>query len=191
MATLPPAGQYDSLMLPGAQSPIGQQQGTSGSQLKMQNSQSADMVTANNYVNEIINLSGAGVVVYLRTNNGSYDDVWDEDPAPVYYPGINMKGFFVPKPVETSSTKWGIDAENSVDVIFSKVQVMSALSLYGSNRMIRPGDVIEIPYGGALIKPLKYLVTNARDAGMYKFQWFYWACMCKSLHDDIAITPVL
>ena len=56
------------------------------------------------YDNEIMNISGADVVVYHRTNHHGYDDVWEEDANPTYHAGVTIKGLFVPGIVEVEQT---------------------------------------------------------------------------------------
>lgn len=134
---------------------------------------------------EIVNISGADLVVYLRTNN-SFDDVWEEDADPTYYPGVRIKGFFAPQPKATELTPWGVDTPNATKITFSRGSVLNQFG----NRMIRIGDVIEIPYNAlGEVKPDRYRVLNSADAGQFRYEWFYWECYVESITDDVTIDP--
>ncbi len=134
---------------------------------------------------EIVNISGASLVVYIRTDN-SFDDVWEEDADPTYYPGERIKGYFAPQPKETELTPWGADTPNATKVTFSRSAVINQFG----DRMIRIGDVIELPYNArGAVKPDRYRVLNAADAGQFRYEWFYWDCAVESITDDITIDP--
>jgi len=129
---------------------------------------------------EIINVSGAEVVVYIRTDHSGFDEVFEEDPDPTYYSGKRIKAFFVPQPKKTELLEYGIDTPNKAEIVFSRVQVVE---LFGS-RMIRAGDIIEIPYNAKQIKLDRYRVLNAFDSGNFKYEWYYWTCEVENIPSD-------
>lgn len=144
---------------------------------------SADMAWANKTAQEIINISGANVIVYPRTDNADFDEVWEEDPNPTYGAGRHMKAYFSPKPLETELTMWGADAPNQTEVIFCRDEVYRIMG----QRMIRIGDIIELPYNSMTMRPDRYRVNNAYDVGNFRYNWLYHGCKVENITDDITI----
>lgn len=135
---------------------------------------------------ETINTSGAEVIVHARTNNGDIDEDWDEDPNPTYENPVIVKGFFVPQPLEQELTKWGVDQVNPVEIVFFRNHVFSQWK----NRLLRSGDIIELPYNSATSSPPKYYrVDNAKETGNYRYMWLYVLCQCTLITGDPNIRP--
>ena len=144
---------------------------------------------------EIINISGAWLTIFPRTNNsGTADEVWEEDGDPTYKSGVKLKGYFVPQPVNIELTRWGIDSQNKTSVIFARAIVFGRFG----ERMLRPGDVFEIPHntltplqvaepGGKSNRMDKFRVLNASDIGNFLYRWLYWKCDVEALTGDITI----
>lgn len=165
------------------------------SPLSTYNHDSADIAYAERLAEEMVNISGSWVKIYLRTNNmGSADDVWEEDADPTYFAPKLMKGFFAPEPANIELTKWGIDSPNKTTIIFSR----SALYKENGDRLIRPGDIVEIPHNTmtqiadqSLYSNKdtfdKYRVINAADSGNFKYRWLYWNCVTELITGDITI----
>lgn len=151
--------------------------------IQLHDNQSVDHSMVGSLAQEIINISGAEVVVYPRTNSESYDEVYEEDPDPTYGAGHKMKAYFSPKPIAAELTQWGVDAPNQTTVVFSREQVYKEFG----DRMIRIGDLISLPYHGAGIKPDKYRVLNAADAGNFRYTWLYWSCQVENITNDETI----
>lgn len=152
--------------------------------IQVHDDNSSDHVLSDSIANEMINISGAEVLVYLRTDNYDYDDVWEEDPDPTYKPSVMVKGFFVPKPKNSELTIFGVDTPNQTTIMFSKSQI---LNLFG-DRLIRAGDIIELPYnGGGYAKPSKFRVINSYDSGNFKYKWYYWSCLVENIVDDVVV----
>lgn len=164
---------------------IGHKSGVDGALplFQMHDQNSADHALAGTLSDEIINISGAAVKVYPRVDSESYDQVYEEEPDPIYGAGRPFKAFFVPQPIAAQLTPFGVDAPNQTTVVFSRAHVEKE---FGS-RMIRIGDVIELPYSGAALRPDRYRVLNAFDSGNFRYNWLYWSCQVETLTDDITI----
>ncbi len=136
---------------------------------------------------EIISVSGAEMRVFTRTDNADFDAVWDEDPDPSYWTPFNIKGVFKPKPIEIELKSWGADSTNRLEITFSHLQIFNRLGA----RMLRTGDVVQVPYNSTPIAPKNFRVVNATPSGMYRFIWLYMTCQCEALTADIAVRPEL
>lgn len=145
--------------------------------------ESADVRLARTMADEMINVSGAEVVVYQRTDNAGFDGVWDEDPDPSYWPGVSIKAFFKPEPIQVELTKWGADTKNATEVVFSHRHLHE---IFG-DRMLRAGDVIQLPYNAAAIQPKNYRVLNATPTGNFRYVWLYLTCQAELLTADITV----
>lgn len=146
----------------------------------------ADIKLARQLADEIINVSGAEMQVYLRTDNNDNDDVWDEDADPTYWNPVPMKAYFKPAPVEVQLEKWGADmGEHRTEVVFSHRQLYEKFQ----KRMLRPGDVIQLPYNAAAINPKNFRITNATPSGNFRYIWLYYTCQVEILTADITVRP--
>lgn len=144
---------------------------------------SADVRLARREAEEIINVSGAEVKVYLRTDNEDYDNVWDEDADPSYWPSVPMKAFFKPEPLQAELQLWGADTPNNTEVVFSHWQLIDKFG----ERMLRAGDVIQLPYNAATNSPQNYRVLNATPTGNFRYIWLYMTCQVETLTADITV----
>jgi hypothetical protein len=131
---------------------------------------------------ELVNISGADVVVYVRTDN-NYDEVWEEDPDPTYQAGKPMKAFFVPQPLAVQLTMFGQDAPNQTTAVFARDRVLTQFG----KRMLRKGDIIDLPYNSVAVRPGKYRVLSAFDSGNFRYTWLYFSCLCENVVDDKAL----
>ena len=149
--------------------------------------ESADVRTARTLADEVVNISGAEVKIFIRTNNNDYDSVWDEDADPTYWTSEMLKAFFKPAPLETELKKWGADTINKTEVAFSHRQVFEK---FGS-RMLRTGDVLQLPFNAAMEdrSPKTYRVTNATPTGNFRYNWLYFSCTVETLNADISVRP--
>lgn len=150
------------------------------SPLQIHDPDSRDIVLANRLAQELIHISGASVIVYPRTENESYDKVWEEDADPTYKAGIQIKGWFAPKPTETQLRPWGVDIENQTTVVFCRDEVYQLFK----KRMIREGDIIELPYDASLRRLDRFRVLNAFDSGNFRYGWLYYSCVVENITDD-------
>lgn len=146
-----------------------------------------DVAYARMQADEIINVSGAEVWVYIRTENSDYDRVWDADPDPTYWDRVGMKAFFKPAPVELELKKWGADTINRTEIVFSHRHLFTQFG----QRMLRAGDVIVVPFGAAnaSVSPKSFRVTNASPSGNYKYNWLYFTCQVETLTADVTVRP--
>lgn len=149
------------------------------------NPESQDIELANKMAREIINISGIPVEIYIRTDNEDFDKVWGEDPNPTYWPADILKGFYVPQPAEVELTKWGLDTKLSSEIVFCRAEIYN---LY-SERLLRPGDVIKIPYMSMSMPFGHFLVKNAQEFGTFRYHWLYVKCHIETLHADITVIP--
>jgi hypothetical protein len=143
------------------------------------NDDSPELLTVRAQVDETINISGAWVTVYPRTD-GFHDIVWEESPDPSYQNSIRMKAFFKPSPIKIDLKKWGIDAQADLEIIFSNRQLFEKLG----ERMLRNGDIIKIPYNSSSINPTHYKVLNAAPTMNYRYSWLYFTCQATILKAD-------
>lgn len=150
------------------------------SPLQQHDPESRDIAFANAIAQEVVNLSGALVQVYPRTENESFDTVWQEDRQPSYGASRDLKGYFAPQPIETQLTQWGVDSPNQTTIVFCRSEVYK---LFG-DRMIREGDIIKLPYNSAVRKLSKYRVLNSFDSGNFKYGWLYHSCLVENITDD-------
>lgn len=150
--------------------------------IKLYDPQSADMVYAARIAKEIINISGADVVVHQRTDDGSFDETWEEDPDPTYKSGRHMKAYFAPEPMKSELQPWGYDTPNKTTVVFCREDVYREFG----DRMIREDDIIDLPYNSLIghKKPKKYRVLNAFDFGNFRYNWLYFSCMVENITND-------
>lgn len=144
------------------------------------NPESQDITTAERLAEELCNISGAFVNVFLRSENESnVDEVFDEDADPVYDNPILMKGVWRPTPMEAELTRWGADTKAKSTIAFSRAIILKTL-----RRPIRPGDIIGAPQNQIsndfdLDKQqdlVYYKVMNSTNDGNYKYRWLYWKC---------------
>ena len=151
--------------------------------IQLHDSESADHSLAVSVADEIVNISGADVIVYIRTDSELYDDVYEEDPDPTYESGKHLKGYFVPQPIAVQLTPWGVDVENQTTVVFNKERVYADFG----KRMVRIGDLIELPYNASGINPDRFRVLNAFDSGNFRYNWLYWSCQVENITNDTTI----
>jgi hypothetical protein len=155
------------------------------SPIQIHNPENADLKLARLLADEQINISGAEIKVYIRTDNADYDEVWDEDADPTYWNPEFMKAYFKPQPIEVELAKWGADTKNKTEAIFSHVQVYNQFG----ERMLRTGDVLQLPYNAAAISPKNFRIINATPSGNFRYHWLYLTCTVETLTADITIRP--
>lgn len=153
------------------------------SPLAIHDEESPDIKMARRMAEEMINVSGAEVKVHTRTDNADNDNVWDEDADPTYWPAVNMKAFFKPEPLHQELLEFGVDHENSTEIVFSHYQVITKFG----KRMLRTGDVIQIPYNDAYFQNKNYRVLNATPTGNFRYVWLYLTCHVQILTADITV----
>lgn len=155
------------------------------SPLAIHDPNSSDIKMVRRLADELINISGAEVKLFVRTDNGDFDAVWDEDPDPTYWTPLLVKGFFKPQPIEIELKKWGLDTANKIDITFSHRQIYDLVG----ERMIRAGDVIQVPFNSTPIKLKNYRVINATPSGNFRYVWLYYACNMELLTADVTVRP--
>lgn len=155
------------------------------SPIAIHDTESRDIRVARMMAQEMVNVSGAEIQLYVRTDNADYDAVWDEDPDPTYWAPLSLKAFFKPEPVQTELTKWGADTVNKTEVVFDHHQIYEMLG----ERMLRTGDVIQLPYNAAAINPKNYRIVNATPSGNFRYIWLYLTCQVETLTADITVRP--
>lgn len=153
------------------------------SKLAQYNNDAADLKLARSMVEEQINISGADVIVYLRTDNGDHDNVWDEDADPTYLNPVNMKAYYKPEPIQSELTRWGVDTKTKLEITFAYTHIVKEFG----DRLLRPGDVIQIPYNNLNINPINYRVLNATPMGNHRYNWLFIQCSVEQLTADITV----
>ena len=149
--------------------------------------ESADIKLARSKAREMINVSGAEVTVFIRTDNHDYDAVWDEDPDPTYWNPMKIKGYFKPQPVETELKEWGAESINKTEIVFDHFSIKQ---LNGS-RMLRIGDVVQLPFNSVdpNLGPKNYRILNVTPSGNFRYTWLYLTCVLETLTADITVRP--
>lgn len=149
--------------------------------------ESADVKLARLQAKEQINVSGAEVIIYLRTDNNDHDSVWSEDPDPTYWNPIYIKGFFKPKPLEAELKQWGVEVINKTEIVFDHHEIFTLIG----DRMLRPGDVVKLPYNAATasLNPQNFRILNATPSGNFRYMWLYLTCQLETLTADITVRP--
>lgn len=149
--------------------------------------ESADIRLARSQVREMIQVSGAEVTVYVRTDNADFDSIWDEDPDPTYWNPVKIKGYFKPQPLEAELKVWGAEIVNKTEIVFDHYEIHQLLG----ERMLRAGDVIQIPYNAATValNPKNYRILNVTPSGNFRYTWLYLTCQMETLTADITVRP--
>lgn len=157
------------------------------SALSVYDTEAPEIKTARTLADEIINISGAEIKVFVRTDNADFDVVWDEDADPTYWSSDLMKAFFKPAPLETELKKWGADTISKTEVVFSHRQLYEK---YGE-RMLRTGDVLQLPFNSSFVdrNPSNYRVINGTPSGNFRYTWLYFSCSVETLNADISVRP--
>lgn len=150
--------------------------------IALHDDESADIKQARRMADEMINVCGGEVVVYVRTDNADYDAVWDEDPDPTYWNPINIKAYFKPQPLQAELAKWGVDTINRTEVVFSHLQIFQRLG----KRMLRAGDVLQLPYN-TTNGLTNFRIINATPSGNFRFIWLYLTCQVETLTADVTV----
>jgi hypothetical protein len=155
----------------------------SNSPLSLYNNESRDIQLVRAQADEQMNLVGAPVMVFTRTDNGDFDSVWDEDADPTYNSPKNLKAFWKFEQIQTELAKWGVDTKIKLEISFTHASIFNEFG----ERMLRPGDVIQIPYGSIPITPKNFRVLNATPSGNYRYVWMYFICQVEQLTADITV----
>ena len=155
--------------------------------LALHDPESADVRMARSQAKEIINVSGAEVTVYMRTDNADFDSVWDEDADPTYWNPIKIKGYFKPQPLEAELKQWGAEVINKTEIIFD----LFSIHQLAGERMLRIGDVIQLPHNAATtaLNPKNYRILNVTPSGNFRYNWLYLTCQLETLTADITVRP--
>lgn len=144
---------------------------------------SADIRLARRMAEEQINVSGAEVKVFLRTDNEDFDQVFDEDPDPTYWSPVLMKAFFKPEPLQAELQLWGVDTPNKSEIVFSHWQVIEEFG----ERTLRTGDIIQLPYNASNNSPKNFRVLNSTPTGNFRYIWLYLTCQVETLTADVTV----
>jgi hypothetical protein len=144
-----------------------------------------DLGYAERLAEEAINISGAWLMIFARTDNEDFNKTYEEDPNPTYKNGVRLKGYFKPEPLQLQLTKWGVDAPNTTTVVFARSAILDA---FGQKRMIRPGDMLEIPHNSTgLVRSRRFRVVDAQDTGNFQYRWLYFSALVENIPDDKAL----
>jgi hypothetical protein len=148
-----------------------------------------DIAYAERLAEEIVNISGAWVTVFLkepkRDTNG---DVWDEDADPQYRSGVKTKAYFKPEPVQSELTRWGVDTATKATIVFSRASLFNEPGI--GTRLLLPGDVIEAPYNYATkfdMGAFRFRILNVKHDGFFEYRWLYMHAVCELLTGDDAL----
>lgn len=156
--------------------------------LAVYNHAKPDHALAERLAEELINISGAFVTVFIKEpyiDQKDLDDVWDEDADPIYRQGFNIKAWFKADPLMTEYTRYGIDQPLRTTVVFARAALTKRIKL---KRLITLGDVIEVPYNDPRLRgPARFRVLNAYNTGNRQYRWIYFTTICELLTGDEAL----
>jgi hypothetical protein len=157
--------------------------------LSIYNHDKPDIAYAERMAEEVINVSGAWITLFLKQPKGDSAEieVWDEDADPLYSAGKKIKAYFKPEPVLAELTRWGVDVPIRITVVFSRASLMNDVSI--GPRLLLPGDVIEAPYNLPSVLnmgPLRFRVLNSSQDGFFHYRWLYLKATCELLVGDLA-----
>ena len=160
------------------------------SPLSIYNHDKPDIAYAERMAEEVINISGAWVTVFLKQPKGDSVEleVWDEDADPIYSNGKMMKAYFKPEPVLAELTRWGIDKPIRISLAFSRAGLIKETGI--GMRLLMPGDVVEVPYNLPSVTdqgPLRFRVLNASQEGFFHYRWLYLKAVCELITGDLAL----
>lgn len=150
----------------------------------------ADIAYAERLAEEIVNISGAWVTVFLKEpkRDALEDEVWDEDADPIYRSGVKTKAYFKPEPVASELTRWGVDTATKATIVFARAALFKEDRI--GARLILPGDVIEAPYNYATrfdMGPLRFRILNVKHDGFFEYRWLYMHAVCELITGDDAL----
>lgn len=158
------------------------------SPLSLYNHDKADIAYAERQAQELINISGAIVTVFLKEPKGDYEEgeVWDEDADPMYRSGQKFKAYCKPENISIELTRWGIDVPLKMDIIFHRATIIDMLG----KRLLAPGDVIRAPYNAAkslMSEPRRnfdFRIMNVFDSGNFQYRWLYYTAKTELITGD-------
>lgn len=145
---------------------------------------------AERMANELINLSGAAVTLYLKEpkRDAKEIEVWDEDADPIYRNGINLKAYFKPEPTQQELTRWGYDQRLRITAVFSRGMLLAQPGI--GKRLLLPGDVVDAPYNlpsNFDYGPFRFRIINTKQSGFFEYRWLYVEAACELLTGDEAL----
>lgn len=160
------------------------------SPISIYNHDKPDIAYAERMAEEVINVSGAWITLFLKQPKGDSKEieVWDEDADPIYSAGKKMKAYFKPEPILTELTRWGLDVPLRITVIFSRTSLMNDANI--GNRLLLPGDVVEAPYNLPSVLdegPLRFRVLNSSQDGFFHYRWLYVKAVCELITGDLSL----
>jgi hypothetical protein len=150
-----------------------------------------DISFAERRAKEALDVSGAWVKVFLKmpdiqdpANLRTAEAVWNEDPTPVYSNARVFKAFFHPDAQHIELTRFGIDAPLKISITFLRADLLKDQTI--GDRLIQPGDQIEIPYNDVNEKkfPMRVTVVDATNDGNFRYRWLFWKVVCEVSKND-------
>ena len=149
--------------------------------LSTYNHDKSDISTMERLTEELVNISGAFVRVFMKAENpNSENSVLDDDVDVTYLNPIMIKAYIQPPTSKMELTKWGIDIDLKTTISFSR----SILWKETLGRMISIGDVIEVPQNAVHVPIVRYKVLNGFDSGNFHYRWLYWNCEVVNVSND-------
>lgn len=153
--------------------------------LSVYNQAKPDYAYAERLAEETINIGGAWVTVFLKqpyVDQEGIEDVWDEDPDPVYNQGFHMKAWVKVDSLNLELTRYGMDSPLQLTVVFPRAVLAKET---GIERLLVPGDILEVPYNAPRLRgPARFRVINSYDSGNWHYRWLYFTTVCELILDD-------
>jgi len=156
--------------------------------LSVYNHAKPDYAAAERLAEEVINISGAWITIFIKepyVDRDGHDDVWDEDADPIYRQGIDMKAWVKVDSLNVELTRYGVDHPLQVTVVLSRAVLAKEVGL---ERLLSVGDVIEVPYNAPKLRgPARFQILNAYDSGNWHYRWLYYTAVCELIPDDKSV----
>lgn len=129
---------------------------------------------------ELVRLAGSPLVIYKYMRDDNFDDVYQEDTQKVISKqGIQVEGFYDPRPVEESLAGFGLEIENDQVFTFNKSYIE-----YKLQRPLIAGDVIKPKFQNIL-----YEVYEVQEESFDIYGVFHLIAAAKILRDQEQIRP--
>lgn len=152
--------------------------------IQVHDDESIDHQMAQRLAEEVCNVSGALIDVYVRVDNTNVNATFDEDTNPVYWSPLQIKGYYDPPPPIQELKKWGVDVDARPEVFFPISTINRECG-----RLLRTGDVLLIPNYEPVLGVDTFRITSCTVEGNYRYKWLYLKCFCAALTNDLSVQP--
>lgn len=152
--------------------------------LSLYNHEKADIALIERWAEELINVSGAFMRIFIKNQNPNADaSVFDDNSDVTYSNPVLLKGYTQPVASKPELTKWGLDTELKTTITFPRHIIFKEFG----DRGIRAGDLIEFPQNAMGLAVVRYRVLNGYDFANFNFRWIYWQVEVENFSGDVTV----